>query len=145
MYADQRAELLFRRERQHQIFTWSGGILVAIAGWALVAPKAPVPATHFGVVSLVLLASAALVFSLCASAWQLKQRVLMSAHQRALADLAEERGWFAVHSASHGEPIYPLEWRKWGRQRRAIGGLGAKFWATIALGVIAFSAILMRG
>lgn len=143
LYNDQRAELGYRRMREHQIFTWSASLLIGITGtFLIVDPNQELVLSSLHGRTITTLVVVALTgFSLL---WQINQWNRASLHQQILARLAEELGAFREVSSTDGEPWYPAEWKQWGGNAPEVRyriNHPTKVLATALLGLLAGLAI----
>ena len=139
LYADQRAELTFRRNREQQVFLWTAGILLAITGGTLAIPAVRETLGAVGPHAARFAALAVLALSTFSVIWQLRQRECMRTHQRVLAQLALRRGWFDELDVD-GKPLIPEEWAQWGTAG-GLSSVGGKVFATAGIGLAAAMAL----
>jgi heme A synthase len=142
LYEDQRRELDFRRGREQAIFLWSNSILVAVIGWTAVTEGS---ASTVDSLDRLLGGLGVLALALWSAWWQRHQRSIMRAHQRVLARIAVERGWFNLRDSSDGTPLLPEKWQRWGSDDSIWKSSGSKVWATYALGIVASLAVIIVG
>jgi len=138
MYEDQRAQLEYRRKRENDVFMWTATILLGFIGATLLVNSPERPALLQTGYGATLACAVVLVVTLLSIAWQQKQRRLIAAHQRFLAELQEALGCFSV-----GPVTFASSWRDWGNRHVSLRSRfiqPSKLLATGLLGLLALVA-----
>jgi hypothetical protein len=143
----QRHELMYRREREFRIFTWSSTILVALIGALLVVRQSEtIVLQSYGIWGKVVatLAIVALVFF--SVKWQNRQRSFARKNAKSIARMSKllhcfEEGFF---DPKENGALYPKEWANWGKDNSKMITRffrANKITATTLLGILAVTMI----
>lgn len=119
LYKDQKDEIMFRREREFRIFTWSNTIFLALMGLLIVVKQSEsILWIQFGISGKVA-ASATIIFLLFFSIYfQHRERLFGNKNEEIIARINRllhcfDKGYFDSNTE---ETLFPKEWINWGKR-----------------------------
>lgn len=145
LYSIQTQELMFRREREFKIFSWSTTLFIGLIVILLVLKKDEIVAWRmYGIGGRLTATVTAMFLGMFSIGWQNRERRLGNRHASVIAKINKifhcfEEGYFEIDS---NEALYPKRWINWGGanissfQRYFRANLVTATWFLCFLGVL---------
>lgn len=151
-HKDQKQELMFRREREFKIFTWSSSIFIALMGGLLliVAKKADKPfPLQYNVDEKAVVSFTILLLLLISISWQNRERKFGNQNSKVITDINKllhcfDKQYFCLlDDKKYPETLLPSKWETWGgkesimaKERYFRGNLVTVTWLLGVLNII---------
>lgn len=117
-HKDQMQELMFRRDREFKIFTWSGTIFLSLMGLLLIVKQSEkILWLQFGIIGKTIATVTVLLLVFYSISWQNRERKLGNRNAKVVAKINKllhcfDKNYFDIEN---DETLLPLEWKKWGQ------------------------------
>jgi hypothetical protein len=120
IFQDQRAEMQYRREREHRIFSWSSSILSALIGALLITKQSGTMIWQaYGVFGNLISTAAVILITAYSIRWHYRNNRFRGQNAQVLTRINKimhcfEKGYFDKSAAA----LFPEEWVHYGRERK---------------------------
>jgi len=120
VFQDQRAEMQYRREREHRIFTWSTSILSGLIGALLITKQTGLMIWQpYGIWGNVVASTAVVLITMYSVLWHLRNNKFSGQNAQVISRINKllhcfEKGYYD----SSGAALFPDEWTDYGKDRK---------------------------